>query len=35
VMTLVLLLAGVAVYRRGRRSINRAAAAQGLSTNLT
>ncbi len=35
VMTFVLLLAGVAVYRRGRRSINRAAAAQALSTNLS
>jgi len=33
-MTCVLLLAGVAVYRRGQRSIERAA-AQGLSTNLT
>jgi glutamate:GABA antiporter len=34
-MTLVLLLAGVAVYRRGQRSINRAAAAEALSTNLS
>ena len=33
-MTCVLLLAGVAIYRRGRRSIEQAA-AQGLSTNLT
>ena len=34
-MTLVLLLAGVAVYRRGQRSKNRAAAAEALSTNLS
>jgi amino acid transporter len=34
-MTLVLLLTGVAVYRRGQRSINRAAAAKALSTNLS
>jgi hypothetical protein len=33
-MTCVLLVAGLAVYRRGQRSIDRAA-AQGLSTNLT
>jgi glutamate:GABA antiporter len=33
-MTCVLLLAGVAIYRRGRRSIEQAA-AQALSTNLT
>ena len=32
VMTLVLLLAGVAVYRRGQRSISRAAAAQALGS---
>jgi glutamate:GABA antiporter len=35
VMTFVLLVAGVAVYRRGQCSINRAAAAQALSTNLS
>ena len=34
-MTFVLLLAGVAVYRHGQRSMSRAAAAQSLSTNLT
>jgi amino acid transporter len=34
VMTCVLLLAGVAIYRRGRRSIEQAN-AQALSTNLT
>ncbi len=34
VMTCVLLLAGVAIYRRGQRSIERAA-AQALSTNLS
>ncbi len=33
-MTCVLLLAGVAIYRRGRRSIEQAS-AQALSTNLT
>ncbi len=33
-MTCVLLLAGVAIYRRGQRSIEQAA-AQALSTNLT
>jgi glutamate:GABA antiporter len=33
-MTFVLLAAGLVVYHRGRRSIDRAA-AQGLSTNLT
>jgi hypothetical protein len=35
VMTFVILLAGVLVYRRGQRSISRAAAAQALSTNPT
>jgi glutamate:GABA antiporter len=34
-MTFVLLLAGVAIYRRGQRSISRTAAAQALSKNST